>query len=544
MCEDQQRSGVSGVCEVWDVVVVGGGLSGLCAARRLKERNQKLRVLVLEAKDRVGGRTLTLSLPASNGRDSWDMGGQWVGSTQTHVMDLIQELGLEVYPQFTEGKKIGWGERRGWSRGVEQRCGWSRGVGGAEVWSRGVGGVEVWVEQRCGAEVWSRGVGGVEVGGAEVWGRGVGQRCGWSRGVGGAEVWVEQRCGWSRGVGGAEVWGRGVGQRCGWSRGVGGAEVWGRGGTQQLSERISEQLGKENVRLGSAVKAIWQNEESVEVKTAMSTITCKAVIVSCPPHMAALIEYRPALPLEHQRLAQSMPVGHMTKFIITYPTAFWKQKGYSGEILARPSIQCPFGVTFDASSPSGSPALVGFIAGVQSCYWNSRETEERRDAVVSSLVKYLGPEAASYIHYQEKDWAEEEYNGGCPVNVMGPGMLTFYHPGLRKPCGRIFWAGTETAMQWCGYLSGAVQSGNRAALEVLADVSPDVLSQSELQEVKADLIRAPLDLSRVWDCTHGSVTSSRLLAGLTVMVVAVGGAVLLLKPGLAKNCLSHVLAVV
>ncbi|GAA6077900.1 probable flavin-containing monoamine oxidase A isoform X1 [Tachysurus ichikawai] len=55
---------------------------------------------------RVGGRTLTLSLPTSNGHDSWDMGGQWVGSSQTHIMDLIQELGLEVYPQFTEGMKV------------------------------------------------------------------------------------------------------------------------------------------------------------------------------------------------------------------------------------------------------------------------------------------------------------------------------------------------------------------------------------------------------------------------------------------------------
>ncbi|TTC59072.1 Amine oxidase [flavin-containing] A [Bagarius yarrelli] len=276
----------------------------------------------------------------------------------------------------------------------------------------------------------------------------------------------------------------------------------------------------------------------------------------------AQIQYRPALPMERQRLAQCMPVGHMTKFIITYPTAFWKQKGFSGEIVAHPSKSCPFGVTFDATSSSGSPALVGFIAGVQACYWNNREMEDRRHAVVSSLVKYLGLEAASYIHYEEKaltlkslkllrlvnqkpsekrrlkcqkDWAQEEYNGGCPVNIMVPGMLTFYHPGLRKPCGRIYWAGTETATQWCGYLSGAVQSGQRAALEVLADVSPDVLSHGELQEVRGDIIKAPSDLSRVWDHTGGFTTSSRLLKSLTIMAVAVGGAMFLRKAGLGKK---------
>ncbi|KAG7216656.1 hypothetical protein INR49_023368 [Caranx melampygus] len=61
---------------------------------------------------------------------------------------------------------------------------------------------------------------------------------------------------------------------------------------------------------------------------------------------------------------------------------------------------------------------------------------ERSNAVVSSLVKYLGPEAASFIHYEERDWAKEDYSGGCPVNVMAPGLLTYYHPSLRKPCGR------------------------------------------------------------------------------------------------------------
>ncbi|CAB1318475.1 unnamed protein product [Coregonus sp. 'balchen'] len=92
--------------ETWDVVIVGAGLSGLSAAQTLRKRNGKLRILILEGKDRVGGRTVTQELPAAGGIDRWDMGGQWVGSTQTYVMDLIQEFGLEVYTQYTTGKKV------------------------------------------------------------------------------------------------------------------------------------------------------------------------------------------------------------------------------------------------------------------------------------------------------------------------------------------------------------------------------------------------------------------------------------------------------
>ncbi|XP_028457993.1 probable flavin-containing monoamine oxidase A [Perca flavescens] len=257
-----------------------------------------------------------------------------------------------------------------------------------------------------------------------------------------------------------------------------------KGGTQQLSQCLADRVGWKNVRLGSAVTAIWQDAEWAKVTTTTNTFLCRAVIVTSPPHLAAKIHYQPALPSQREFLTQNMPVGHMIKFIITYQTAFWKEKGFSGEIVAGSSSECPFCVTFDATSPSGNAALVGFIAAQQASRWSSEEGEERRNAVFSSLVKYLGPEAASFLHYEEKDWAKEDYSGGCPVNVMAPGLLTYYHPSLRKPCGRIHWAGTETATLWCGYMSGAVQAGQRAALEVLAELCPMALTQEEQEAMQ------------------------------------------------------------
>ncbi|XP_044189313.1 amine oxidase [flavin-containing] isoform X2 [Thunnus albacares] len=257
-----------------------------------------------------------------------------------------------------------------------------------------------------------------------------------------------------------------------------------KGGTQQLSECLADRVGWKNVRLGSAVTAIWQDDEWARVKTTTDTFLCRAVIVTCPPHLAAKIHYQPPLPSQRAFLTQNMPVGHIIKFIITYQTAFWREKGFSGEIVAGSSTDCPFCVTFDATSPSGNAALVGFIAGEQASQWSSKEAGERRKAVLSSLVKYLGPEAASFIYYEEKDWAQEDYSGGCPVNVMAPGLLTYYHPSLRRPCGRIHWAGTETATQWCGYMSGAVQAGHRAAVEVLAELCPMTLTQEEQEAVR------------------------------------------------------------
>ncbi|KAF3702254.1 putative flavin-containing monoamine oxidase A [Channa argus] len=331
--------------DIWDVIIVGAGLSGLSAAYLFKKRNPKLRILVLEGKDRVGGRTVTSEIPAANGVDHWDFGGQWVGSTQIHLLELIKELGLETYPQFNTGKKV-------------HHMG--RPDAKVRTYRTSIPALSPWVLMDLTQILW-------------------------------------------------------------------------KGGTQQLSECLAERVGWKNVRLGSAVTAIWQDAEWARVTTNTDTLLCRAVIVTCPPHLAAKIHYEPALPSQREFLTQNMPVGHMIKFIITYQTAFWKENGFSGEIVAGSSTNCPFSVTFDATSPSGNAALVGFIAGKHASQWSSKEAGVRREAVISSLVNYLGPEAASFIHYQEKDWANEDYSGGCPVNVMAPdNMQVCYSVGYSE----------------------------------------------------------------------------------------------------------------
>ncbi|KAK6315918.1 hypothetical protein J4Q44_G00134420 [Coregonus suidteri] len=474
--------------ETWDVVIVGAGLSGLSAAQTLRKRNGKLRILILEGKDRVGGRTVTQELPAAGGIDRWDMGGQWVGSTQTYVMDLIQEFGLEVYTQYTTGKKV---HHVGGPHAKVRTSSTSIPALSPLVLldlsqllrqiDRLIATVSVedpmktpnaqeldsmtlhsYIEKHAWTEEMKEEMG---VCSRVLFGMEPNQMSFlyflmYAAAAGGVLCLLESTPGSAQ-------------------------EFRVKGGTQQLSERLAQQIGRESVRLGQAVTAIWQDAEQAKVMTATQSYLCRAVIVTCPPHLAAKIHYQPALPSQREHLTQNMPVGHLMKFIITYQMAFWREKGFSGEIVARPSAECPLSVTFDGTSPSGSAALVGFISGAQAYDWSSRELSERRDAVVLSLVKYLGEEAASYIHYEEKDWALEEYSGGCPVNVMAPGMLTYYHHSLRRPCGRIHWAGTETATQWCGYMDGAIQSGQRAALEVLAKLCPFSLTQEEQEAVQA-----------------------------------------------------------
>uniref|UniRef100_H3B1N0 Amine oxidase n=1 Tax=Latimeria chalumnae TaxID=7897 RepID=H3B1N0_LATCH len=496
----------------WDVVIVGAGLAGLTAANQLVKKNPEFKVLVLEGKDRVGGRTVTLSLKAANGVDQWDLGGQWVGRTQHHVLELIKELELEIIPQYTTGTKfyqLGGAHAKisSYSSSIPtlsllalidlQLLLWKvdklRKMVPPEnpnACPQALKFDSMTVETFKQNNLWTQksAKDAMDVACKSLFGIECRQLSFlyfllYASAAGGLMPLIE-----------ATKWSA--------------QEYKIKGGAQQLSELLADRIGRGNILLSSRVSHILQNKDSVVVRTEDATFSCKRVIVTCPPHLAAKIHYEPSLPSKRESLTQNMPVGHYIKFIITYPTAFWREKGYSGEIVCNGCFDSPLSFTFDATSSTGNPALVGFIAAGQALEWSQKTFEERKDGVINGLVKFLGPEAAAYIQYTEKDWSQEPYSGGCPVNVMVPGMITYFHPYLRKPCGsfknigfnrflsfkrreyflssltfkfqlihfqdynRIHWAGTETATAWCGYMSGAIQSGIRAANEVLRHINP------------------------------------------------------------------------
>ena len=157
-------------------------------------------------------------------------------------------------------------------------------------------------------------------------------------------------------------------------------------------------------------------------------------------------------------------MGSAAKCIAVYDRAFWRDDGFSGEAVTNTG---PLSVVFDNCSHDGTVnALLGFVMGDEARLFSSRPPAERREAVLDSLGKMFGDKARTPTEYIEFDWSAEEWSRGCPVANMTPGAMLSCGETLRAPVGRVFWAGTETATEWTGYMEGALQSGERAASEV------------------------------------------------------------------------------
>ena len=244
-------------------------------------------------------------------------------------------------------------------------------------------------------------------------------------------------------------------------------------GAQSLSNKMAANLG-EHVLLRTPIHTIVWNTAGVRVIGDGLEVLAQQVIISIPPSLAGRLRYQPALPGYRDQLTQRIPMGTIIKIQCLYPQPFWRSAGLTGQAC---SDSGAVRITFDNTPEQGSPGvLLGFIEGDEGRIWGRQSLENRRTAALDCLVRYFGKEAGNPIEYLEQCWAEEEYIRGGYAGYMPPGVWTGYGAALREPIGPIHWAGTETATVWNGYMDGALQSGERAAAEVAADLGIRLVS--------------------------------------------------------------------
>jgi monoamine oxidase len=450
-------------------VVVGAGLSGLTAARQLVAHGRS--VIVLEARNRVGGRTFNHSI----GRGKVvEVGGQWIGPTQDHIAKLARQLGVKTFDTYNKGNYLFYenGKLTPYEPGgplgaippditadlelakaLAKLDSMAKTVPLDKPWT--AGNALEWDSQTCETFKVANGLGRnasnlFDLGIEGVWAcepRDVSllhvlfyiHAAGNERNVGTFERLINT-------AGGAQQ-----------SRFV--------GGSQRVSIEAAKRLGN-RIMLSQPVRRISQGRSGVTAYTDGLVVRCKQVIVTGPPSLTAAIRYDPILPPLRAQLLQRFPQGTSIKIQAVYPRPFWRTEGLAGQVT---SDTGPIKLTWDNSPPDGSPGvLMGFVEGHNARVFMGLSANRRRAEAIGSFVRYFGKQASKPKSYIEMNWAAEEWTRGCYVGYTPPGVLTDYGPAIKAPVGRIHWAGAETSDFWNGYMDGAVRSGERVAAEVLA----------------------------------------------------------------------------
>ncbi|KIX10399.1 uncharacterized protein Z518_01481 [Rhinocladiella mackenziei CBS 650.93] len=466
----------------FDVVIVGAGLSGLQSALTLHRAG--LRYLVLEARDRVGGKTLTLR-SSSTGAVKSDLGAAWINdSNQSRMWALAQELGLHTYVQNTFGDvvvqdfngslvKFPYGGVPKYPSAKDtESCISIRDLveevsttKSPSIFSAGphrqrldsisfetyLREANVTPKAFATAQVWTHAMLGVDP--AEVSALYFLEYCA----AGGGLMTMRSDCK------------------------DGGQYLRIREGTSAFAERMAQRLTPGSLKLNSPVWGVTQNADgtvSVSAKgPSPMAYNARKVIISVPTPVYKTITFSPPLPPSKTSVVNRTRYGFYTKYIVNFSKPFWAERKLCG--LGQ-SFVGPVSVFRDTSLGDDKYCMTCFIGGQFGRRWAAQDAEGKK----ASVLKQIGDIFADgkditplFIEAYESPWMEEEYSGwGCPCPALPPGVLADGWDALCAPVGNVHFIGTELSTVWRGYMEGAVATGERGAMEVLTELKGGKLS--------------------------------------------------------------------
>ena len=445
-----------------DVCVVGAGYAGLTAAHRLTQAGKS--VVVLEARDRIGGRIWTFHLPDGS---PVDRGGGWLANRHDAILKLASEVGVSTYKTYDDGYHLLVGEGR-----TRRYRGLIPKISPAAILTIVLAQARLdrmakrlpveapWTAKRAGewdarSVAWFLERSGIRTAIARDLFDSVvrGLFCGdlnqvsflnllfLIRASGGFNTLVSIKGGYQENL-----------------------VV---GGAGSIARRVADALG-DAVRLNTPVRTILQRADHVVVESTEITVSARHAVVAVPPALALEIAFDPALPEDRLTLYGHSTAGPETKTLLVYDEPFWRTAGFSGQSAGPQSAS---EVTLDASPAAGKPGVIAsFTFGPIAERVDALDASERRRQVIAAMVERFGPCASSPSAFIETPWWKEPWTRGCSMAHWSPGILTKYGSLLRQPFGRVHWAGTETATISYGASDGAVRSGERAAEEILGGV--------------------------------------------------------------------------
>jgi monoamine oxidase len=434
-----------------DVAVIGAGLSGLIAARELESAG--VSVVVIEGADRIGGKLLTVTV----GPDHVDLGAHWVGPTHHRVWSLARQLGVERQAQPLEGKQL----MKVGDQLVDFKAGLPA-LGALTLADIALGRIKLWWEYRN-ADFDAQ----TSTSWADRSGTDLGRRL-FRTSV--ARDIFRQSIELMLGVHPDDVsalhllqYIKAGGGTLFLSSFKGGAQQeFFVGGAQQLSTKLADSLASEVV-LGHQVDSVSQDASGVVIRAGERSWTARKAIFAVAPPMLDSIDFTPTLAPAIARYARDSKLGAYSKFVAVFDTPWWRDQGLSG--IAQ-LTDGPLRMIVDGAAQSGRGILIGFSVANEAAHLSALPEAERRSIALRALASVFGPAALEPIDYIDFHWSQDHFAQGAPAAFLPPHAAASTLPP--RPDQNLFWAGTDIAVAYNGYLEGAIESGMRAAEEALA----------------------------------------------------------------------------
>lgn len=446
-----------------DVVIVGAGPAGLTAARELKKAG--LSVAVLEARDRVGGRTWTDTVDGA----MLEIGGQWVSPDQTELLALLNDLGLDTYSRYRDGESvyIGADGKRTRYTGdtfpVSETTkaemdkltalldGLAAEIGPTEPWAhpkaRELDTISFhhWLRQNSSDEEACNNIGLFIAGGMLT-------KPAHAFSALQAVLMAASAGSFSHLTDEDFILDKRV-----------------IGGMQQVSLLLAAELG-DDVVLDSPVRTIHWGEASdgggVTAVSDRATVTARYAIMAVPPNLYSRVSFNPPLPRRQHQMHQHQSLGLVIKVHAVYGTPFWREDGLSGTCFGADALVQEVYDNTNHEDPRGT--LVGFVSDEKADAMFELSAEERRRAILESIAGFLGDKALEPEVYFESDWGSEEWTRGAYAASYDLGGLHRYGKDQLAPVGPIYWSSSDLAAEGYQHVDGAVRMGRHTAAQIVA----------------------------------------------------------------------------